>query len=286
MESSAILAAYDVVASVDWATRALVDERVRGIYKPVDNLIHWLVTRDFLKSRAAGENRSWVRAYAVAKPRAELEALLARRLPDGRIIAEPVARKADVPKPAARSTPKAQEPQVQEVIRSPALRATIVSAALQQLDVAIGDLAAELAERFVVQFERKICESVARLADGLQTDGTLPDRMARLHVGEWDSPPPKARLKKVLVVGLLPQQAGMISAEFGECFDLRFWKDESHQQLKKSAAAAEYCVAFTSKCAHAATEMIKSVGKDLLVVQGGLTELRAHLTDLYLQEGV
>ena len=94
---------------------------------------------------------------------------------------------------------------------------------------------------------------------------------------------PRAVKKKVLIAGLLPQQAGMIQSEFGEVFDLAFWKDESLQALKHRAEAAQVTITFTSKIGHAAENAIKSTNTEYHRCVGGMTSLRDMLTRMYVE---
>ena len=94
--------------------------------------------------------------------------------------------------------------------------------------------------------------------------------------------PKRERLSTVGIVGLLPQQAGLIATEFGEVFDLRFWNNESNSSLKSMGIACEY-VLCTKWCSHSTTETLASVGANWRKVTGGMNELRTTLTALYVE---
>ena len=94
--------------------------------------------------------------------------------------------------------------------------------------------------------------------------------------------PKRERLSTVGIVGLLPQQAGLIATEFGEVFDLRFWNNESNSSLKSMGIACEY-VLCTKWCSHSTTETLASVGANWRKVTGGMNELRTTLTTLYVE---
>lgn len=89
--------------------------------------------------------------------------------------------------------------------------------------------------------------------------------------------------KRVLIAGLLPQQAGMIQSEFGEVYDLSFWKDESLRALKSRAESAEVTITFTSKIGHAAENAIKATNTEYRRCVGGMTSLRDMLTRMYVE---
>lgn len=94
--------------------------------------------------------------------------------------------------------------------------------------------------------------------------------------------PKRERLSTVGIVGLLPQQAGLIATEFGEVFDLRFWNNESNSSLKYMGIACEV-VLCTKWCSHSTTETLASVGANWRKVTGGMNELRTTLTALYVE---
>lgn len=98
------------------------------------------------------------------------------------------------------------------------------------------------------------------------------------------APVEKPKRMKVGVIGLLPQQAGLLTTEFGEHFEFRFWKGESNGLLKSIGVSCD--VVLTTKwSAHSQTETLKSVGANVRHVAGGMDELRTTLTALYV-EGV
>lgn len=87
----------------------------------------------------------------------------------------------------------------------------------------------------------------------------------------------------VLIVGLLPQQAGMIQTEFGNDLNLKFWKEGSLGQLRKTAQSADFVLLFTSKISHDATNAVASVNKNMIRVVGGMTTLREKLTEIFCE---
>lgn len=94
---------------------------------------------------------------------------------------------------------------------------------------------------------------------------------------------PKVRKPKLLVVGLLPAQAGMVSSEFYDAFDLRFVETNANlQQLRDSARGVDRVLLFTGKVSHSNQEAIRSVGAPIEYVSGGMTSLRDKLTTLFV----
>lgn len=149
------------------------------------------------------------------------------------------------------------------------------------LNALVDDLATSLADTLAQQVAAKLKD---RLMHQLST--ALPALTApppQIHAPIINAP--RDRKKKVLVAGLLPQQAGMIQSEFGDVFDLSFWKDESLHALKAKAEAAEVTITFTSKLGHAAENAIKTTGTEYHRCVGGMTSLRDMLTRMYVESG-
>jgi predicted transcriptional regulator len=147
------------------------------------------------------------------------------------------------------------------------------------LNALVDDLATSLADTLAQQVAVKLKD---RLMHQLST--ALPALTAptpQIHAPIINAP--RDRKKKVLIAGLLPQQAGMIQSEFGEVFDLSFWKDESLHALKAKAEAAEVTITFTSKLGHAAENAIKTTGTEYHRCVGGMTSLRDMLTRMYVE---
>lgn len=91
---------------------------------------------------------------------------------------------------------------------------------------------------------------------------------------------PVARAPRVTIVGLLPQQAGMISSEFGQFYDLSFWKEEGVDRLKSLCKNADHIITFSGKLGHQVENTIRSTNREFKRVMGGMTELRRVLNEL------
>jgi hypothetical protein len=97
-------------------------------------------------------------------------------------------------------------------------------------------------------------------------------------------PPEPAVIKpRIGIVGLLPAQVDIIEKEFGDVFEIRYWKEDGTAALKAIGRACEL-VLVTKWCNHSATETLKSVGAKWRMVDGGLTELKTMLTALYVEK--
>ena len=98
----------------------------------------------------------------------------------------------------------------------------------------------------------------------------------------------RKRLPRVLIVGLLPDQANVIQGEFSQTFDLRFTKPKGGTQtLKEKARRADMTFIMTSWISHSVTGEIKSVTDKTRYVSGHLEALRQELTAYFvdLEEG-
>lgn len=97
---------------------------------------------------------------------------------------------------------------------------------------------------------------------------------------------PAPRKRRVLIVGLLPQQAGMIQQEFHRELDLSFYQTTEHRNRLASAAGhADIVISMTKFIDHSVTETIKAAKANLRYCNGGLTALRDILTEEYAHHG-
>lgn len=90
----------------------------------------------------------------------------------------------------------------------------------------------------------------------------------------------KSERLKILVTGLLPQQANLIEKEFGNEFNLRFWKDKGLASLKHSVTACDIALLIVNKASHKTSDILKANCKNYNLVTGGLTSLRTKLKEL------
>ena len=172
------------------------------------------------------------------------------------------------------STPKASKPR-----KAPTPSRTRTNATTLDLNALVEDLATSLADTLAQQVAAKLKDRLmAQLATHLPALAAPPPQIHAPIINE-----PKANKKRVLIAGLLPQQAGMIQSEFGEVFDLAFWKDESLHALKSRAEGAEVTITFTSKIGHAAENAIKTTRTEYHRCVGGMTSLRDMLTRMYVE---
>lgn len=156
---------------------------------------------------------------------------------------------------------------------------TRTNATTLDLNALVENLATSLADTLAQQVAAKLKDKLmAQLATQLPALAAPPPQIHAPIINE-----PRTHKKRVLIAGLLPQQAGMIQSEFGEVFDLTFWKDESLQALKHRAEAAQVTITFTSKIGHAAESAIKTTSTEYHRCVGGMTSLRDMLTRMYAE---
>ena len=156
---------------------------------------------------------------------------------------------------------------------------TRTNATALDLNALVENLATSLADTLAQQVAAKLKDRLmAQLATTLPALAAPPPQIHAPIINE-----PRAHKPKVLIAGLLPQQAGMIQSEFGEVFDLAFWKDESLHALKSRAESAEVTITFTSKIGHAAESAIKTTSTEYHRCVGGMTSLRDMLTRMYVE---
>lgn len=150
------------------------------------------------------------------------------------------------------------------------------------LDELIDDMAQQIASRIAESVGRQLATHLSAILPS----SSAPQFDLVQYLKEAIVPPQPtqeasgARAARVLIVGLLPQQAGLISAEFGQAYNLSFWKEEGMEKLKSLCKSADHIVTFSSKLGHHVENTIKSTNRDFKRVMGGMTELRRVLNEL------
>lgn len=173
---------------------------------------------------------------------------------------------------AVEGTPRPPEPPQEPVVPAPAPAPKPVAPLIPSIDALVEDFARAVVQRITVRVRELLSREVkAFTAEADSMHYTL-------------DAPAKERLRVVLIVGLLPQQAGIITAEFGNCFDLRFWKNESTQKLQGMARGAARVLVMVSKVSHSSCDAISAAGVPFVRIGGGLSMLRQHLEAYYLED--
>lgn len=84
--------------------------------------------------------------------------------------------------------------------------------------------------------------------------------------------------RKILVIGLLPEQQRQIEKDFGSEFELRFFKDENLKLLRTRAESCEFSILMTRFISHAHQDAVK--GLKVEYVNGSVSDLEKFLLEL------
>jgi len=165
-----------------------------------------------------------------------------------------------------------------EVKEAAAMLPFTIKNTMPSLDTLITEAAHNIAQRMLEQIKQEIMmgleDLVLEVAPKITRDGFLNK-----------APKEKVTKPKVLITGLLSHQAGIISSEFYEFFDLDFWNDRtgnSTEQLKSMAKRADVILYHKNHASHNHQEIIKSVGGNIKIINGGISSMKDALTDLYV----
>lgn len=238
------------------ATSAFVSEQVQHPRSSVNTMLSQLARRGILQRKEVGKTITNLTFYGYWPANRHLSN-----------VQESVSN-------VQESAPKARKSRAK-----PTHSNTQTNPATLDLNALVENLATSLADTLAQQVAAKLKDKLmAQLATQLPALAAPPPQ---IHAPIINAP--RDRKKKVLIAGLLPQQAGMIQSEFGEVFDLTFWKDESLQALKHRAEAAQVTITFTSKLGHAAENAIKTTSTEYHRCVGGMTSLRDMLTRMYVE---
>lgn len=150
---------------------------------------------------------------------------------------------------------------------------------LQGVDRLATDLAERLAAYVAQQVVLRLNEALGSLAESLPAPGQPLPPLAMLPVA-----PSKPRKKRVLIIGLLPQQAGLVSTEFGEALDLSFaGADDNVGKIKAQAAQAGEVLAMTKFISHSCEDLVKA-HPGYSRVAGGMSALRDKLLAIFSEK--
>lgn len=157
----------------------------------------------------------------------------------------------------------------------------------QSLDSLVGEFvqsfASTLATAIVGQLKPRLEEELKR---------ALPAALPSPAITQQDPHKPveviqKARLPRIGVTGLLPQQAGMIQQEFCDTFDITFWNDrngDGQGSLKAMGIGCEVVFYHVNHASHTTENALKAVGAKIIHVNGGMSQMRDALTKYYVEQ--
>lgn len=227
------------------------------------SVLYALYKRGKLSRRVCGQTPNSRLTYAYYRPNSSGFAMYA-----------PVPAQGGTPAaPAQGGTPTPAAP-AQGGTPAPAAPANTV-----QLLKSLEDMLESVADRLVENI-------TVRVLNKLQTELTtklkeiVPERKIAPCTEAFASNKPV--LPRILVVGLLPQQAGFIAEEFSEAFDLRFWSlDDGYARLKTLVTYADDIIVLTTKISHKVTDTIKP---RRYIPVGGMSAIRTVLTEKFCEQ--
>lgn len=146
-------------------------------------------------------------------------------------------------------------------------------------EVPTDDLIAELLRRVLINGGAGIIARLtSTLSETLRTE--LPHAISKLKEKPLEA---KSSRKRVFIVGLLPDQVQVITKEFGDVFDLSFWKDENIHLLKSKAINQDKILVMKKFISHSFQDALRSVRVQYTIVPGAVSELKAVLEKYYFE---
>lgn len=190
----------------------------------------------------------------------------------------------DTPATAITSQQPAVVPMPQPVAQSASPE---IGSAIASLMQAIDGLAQSYTDQIADEISTRVASAMdERLTNAIRLKITakVEEKVsAILANNNFDTIAQQAVLPRLLIVGLLPDQERMIEKEFDGCFRLRFWKAGPGKGLTDLAANSDYVMTFVNKMSHSEEDSVKVAGKRPIRVAGGMSSLRAALTNLYVE---
>lgn len=151
---------------------------------------------------------------------------------------------------------------------------------LAQVDRLLDSLGQQLAEQLLVRIVANLTTSLPAFFPA------VAGPVAPTEAPAYPAAPSAAhaKLPKVAVVGLLPDQEALIRAEFSDHFVLSFPQKNNAGKLRAAAAFSDHVLTMTSFIGHHVENTLKSAGAHLVRVAGGMTDLRHQLQVLHVMD--
>lgn len=172
------------------------------------------------------------------------------------------------------------------------LSAARASVALS-LDAVLDAYAAKVAADVVSRIRSRIDMAVAAIDFGLDIETRIATLLqAKLEVSMEDpaevsldplQPASKARLPRVVILGLIPTQEQDVLQSHGDVFDLRFIAMAHPGDVKVRCASADLVIGMTKFMNHKVHDTLKAAGIKYCPCNGSVTALKLAL-DTYLAE--
>ena len=154
------------------------------------------------------------------------------------------------------------------------------------IDSMVDELASSIAKQLANRIRDKLTRELESLAPTQTPTVDTAPLLAQLAAPLVSQPATHVKtLPKVGVVGLLPTQAGAISAEFAGCIDLVFWNDgDDRGTLKAMARNCDVVFLHTRHAGHATDQYLTTNGAELRRITGGVSNMKEALTSYFVGE--
>ena len=154
------------------------------------------------------------------------------------------------------------------------------------IDSMVDELASSIAKQLANRIRDKLTRELENLAPTPTPTVDTAPLLAQLAAPLVSQPATHIKtLPKVGVVGLLPTQAGAISAEFAGCIDLVFWNEgDDRGTLKAMARNCEVVFLHTRHAGHATDQYLTTNGAELRRITGGVSNMKEALTSYFVGE--
>lgn len=149
------------------------------------------------------------------------------------------------------------------------------------MDAAINALGQAIVTRITTIVDTQIGSLVESLVNKHVT--TTVNRLTAGIAALPTTPITTPKLKRVLVLGLLPEQQHMIHKEFDSVFKLTcLGSNDNANLIKSNSAHADSVFIVADFISHSTIKLVESTGCTPRIVKGGMTSLRDAMTKYYV----
>jgi hypothetical protein len=125
-------------------------------------------------------------------------------------------------------------------------------------------------------------ENEAQAETAVEVEVEAPQVIRRPVLHTPPAPVVQPTQPKILIVGLIPNQAGIINAEFHEAFDIRFAEAETpSKRLEAMADDCDRVIIMANFISHSVQDTLKK-HPGFERMHGGLTRVKDRLTELFI----
>lgn len=154
------------------------------------------------------------------------------------------------------------------------------------INVVVDDIARVLVDAIISRAKELLAVELTKIMPDVKQPSlsnlpTIDELFARFK----DRVEEKSTKTKITIVGLMPNQAGVISRDLGDVFDLQFWNDDDgFDKLKAMCKGSKKVLLHTKHTSHSIQDTIKSTGAELVLVGGGVTQMIDCLTSIFVDQ--